>query len=207
MSVRWRTGLILTLAVGVAAAATGLGAVAWTATDRLEQSNEFCLGCHLERDVRLHAAIGRDFAGAPPTSLAALHASVSAERRHGEEFRCADCHGGTSWPGRARVKLLAAQDAFWYFADRFSEPTSMDWPLWDEDCRKCHADFDTTRSEDELFPRFHELMGHNEALGVGCVECHRAHVTAGDPNRAFLEANHLKTQCARCHSEFRDDQR
>ena len=135
----------------------------------------------------LHAAIGRDFVGEPPASLASRHASVGVEQRDDDQFRCVDCHGGTSWPGRIRVKLLAANDAFWYAAGRYSEPTSMASPLWDEDRPKCHPVFDTTRSarrDHASLPRAH---------GTGRTNRDRiARSRAG----AYLRADHVKAQCA-----------
>lgn len=185
-----------------------LGAASWTVSDRLEAENPFCVSCHLTPEVRLHDPVGRDFERRPPASLAARHAQIGAADRDGEGFRCIACHGGTSWPGRLRVKALAASDAFWYFAGRFEEPERMAWPLWDEDCRKCHARFDATRHNDwdwyASMP-FHAVIGHNENLGVACVECHRAHDTAVDPEASFLESDHVRAQCARCHSDFRDE--
>jgi nitrate/TMAO reductase-like tetraheme cytochrome c subunit len=198
---RSRTTLLGLVAIGSVA----LGAMSWTASDRLERENEFCLGCHLTPEVRLHDAIGRDFEHRPPASLAALHAHAGSRDAEKDGFRCVDCHGGTSWAGRVRVKLLAANDAFWYATGRFDEPDEMAWPLWDEDCRKCHASFDLTRSEDFGSMRFHELVGHNDNLGVACVECHRVHDTGVDPESSYLHASHVKTQCARCHEEFRED--
>ncbi len=197
---RSRATLLGLVTLGLA----GFGVVSWTASDRLERENEFCLGCHLTPEVRLHDPIGRDFERRPPASLAARHAQVGAADREDEGFRCIECHGGTSWPGRLRVKLLAARDAFWYVSGHFEEPERMPWPLWDEDCRKCHASFDLTRSGDWDSRPFHEGLGHNENLGVACVECHRVHDTGVDPEASFLRASHVRTQCARCHSEFRE---
>jgi hypothetical protein len=35
------------------------------------------------------------------------------------------------------------------------------------------------------------------------VECHRVH-RPGDATHYFLDRQHTRTQCARCHSEFID---
>ncbi len=197
-------GPLLALTIA-AAAGIVLTPVAWTVSDRLEQDNDFCLGCHLAPGIRLHAAIGSDFEREPPASLASLHASVGVEAGEDGGFRCIDCHGGASWAGRARVKLLAAKDAFWYATGRFTEPAAMAWPLWDEDCLQCHEAFGGAPSQPWETPRFHEVAMHNENLGVDCVECHRAHDSAVDPEAAFLRASWVQTQCARCHSEFVDE--
>lgn len=172
----------------------------WLVSDRLEANNDFCNSCHLAPGRPLHADVRRDFDAAPAASLAGVHAKAGDEGG----FRCIDCHGGTGFVGRVRVKTLAAKDAFWYAVGRFDEPDHMRWPLWDEDCSKCHAAFDTSDVEAWQSPRFHQLPVHNTALGVACVECHRVHDAGGKPQAFFLHAPRVRTQCARCHSQFEE---
>jgi hypothetical protein len=81
----------------------------------------------------------------------------------------------------------------------------MRWPLWDEDCTKCHGRFDESEPEAWENPRFHQLSVHNVALGVDCVECHSSHAPGGDPVHHFLRATEVRKQCARCHSEFEEE--
>jgi len=188
------------LAIGFAV----LAPLGWAITDHLERDNDFCNACHLEPGVPLHLEIRRDFDGWPPTSLAAGHAAGFLGDDAAEGFRCIDCHGGVSVLGRMRVKALAAVDAFWYGVGQFEEPQGMGWPLWDEDCRQCHASFDETEPLGWQSPRFHQLAVHNVELGVDCVECHRAHAR-GDASNHFLGVAWVRTQCARCHSEFEED--
>jgi len=112
----------------------------WHLSDRLERDNDFCTSCHLTPDRPLHTEIRSGFDAAPAGTLAAVHGGATGER----DFRCIDCHGGVGLVGRARVKALAAKDAFWYVVGRFEEPDHMRWPLWDEDCGQCHDEFDTS---------------------------------------------------------------
>ncbi len=190
------------------AVAVGAGIVSapvgWVVTDHLEQDNEFCNACHVEEAVPLHIDIRRAFDSVPAPTLAAAHAVAGNEDREDGAFRCIDCHGGVSFAGRARVKALAAKDTFWYVVGHFEEPDGMRWPLWDEDCVQCHAEFDETESAPWETPRFHELSVHNVELGVDCVECHLTHGTDGDPENQFLHATLVRSQCARCHSEFEE---
>ena len=52
----------------------------------------------------------------------------------------------------------------------------MRWPLWDEDCREVPRELRRGAATTSWARRgFHELAVHNVELGVGCVECHRAH--------------------------------
>jgi hypothetical protein len=193
-----RGALVLLCALGA-----GLGAAGWWVTDLLERDDDFCNACHLSEDVPLHIEIRRDFDARPPASLAAAHAAAAVRAREREPaFRCIDCHGGASAIGRLRVKALAAKDAFWYVVGRFEEPTHMAWPLWDEDCRRCHAEYSVRGGG--LGPAFHELAVHNVELGVDCVECHLAHESGGQADFHFLHSAHVRRQCARCHPEFEE---
>jgi nitrate/TMAO reductase-like tetraheme cytochrome c subunit len=183
--------------LGIALALTLFGIpVGWVTTDRLERDDDFCNACHLEPGLPLHEQLRRDFDLRPPRNLAAAHAREP-------DFRCIDCHGGASFVGRARVKLLAGKDAFWWAVGHFEEPDGMRWPLWDEDCVKCHARFDA-RPEAMSWrtPRFHELPVHNVELGVDCVSCHLVHDPGGSDDGHFLHPEPVRSQCASCHPEF-----
>ena len=114
---RW--GIALAVAA-VVAAPTG-----WVVTDRLEADNAFCVSCHLDAETPLHRDHDADFRARPPVSLAAAHAAAENAEHEDAVFRCIDCHGGTAFLGRARVKLLSAKDAFWYVTGRFEEPDGM----------------------------------------------------------------------------------
>ena len=202
MRVSWPSLAALSLLGAIAAAASVAG---WFVTDALERDNDFCNRCHLSENLPLHAAIRSDFDDRPPANLAAFHASQPVERRPDDPaMRCIDCHGGVSFIGRARVKTLAAKDAFFWLVGRFEEPTEMAHPLWDEDCRQCHARFDS-QADDFGNPPFHSLGVHNVALGVDCVECHTAHEVGASPDAYFLQTAHIRHQCARCHAEFEED--
>lgn len=192
---------VLALAASMGAVAAPVG---WVVTDRLERNNDFCNACHLEPAVPLHLEIRRDFDAVAPTSLAAGHASAGLDRLGDGGFRCIDCHGGVGFGGRLRVKVLAAKDAFWYLTGRFEEPTEMSWPLHDDDCAQCHASFDEAEADAWRTPRFHQLAVHNVDVGVGCVECHLSHESGARPDAHFLHASWVRTQCARCHSEFEE---
>lgn len=195
-----RAGPAVALGAACAAFATG----GWVVIDRLEQDDDFCNACHLPSGERLHRDVRREYDARPPVSLAALHAGERVAGRADPAFRCIDCHGGSGALGRLRVKTLAAKDAFWYAVGRFEEPDGMRWPLWDEDCSKCHPSFAAARERGEAAAPFHALAVHNAALGVDCVECHRAHGPGGDPDAWFLHADHVRSRCAICHSEFEE---
>ncbi len=179
----------------------------WVVTDRLERDDDFCNACHLTPELPLHRDVRLDFDRTPAVSLAGIHGAARIDGEGGRPLRCIDCHGGTSFPGRARVKVLAGLDAFWYLTGHFEEPAGMAWPLWDEDCLACHASFDESEAEAWESPRFHQLPVHNAELGVDCVQCHLVHETGGQPEHYFLQADRVRVRCAQCHSEFEEESR
>ena len=177
----------------------------WFGSDWLEQDDDFCNACHLEPGVPLHAEIRRDYDARPAVSLAGLHGAVGHPVRTGDEraFRCIDCHGGVGFTGKARTKLLAAKDAFWWLTGHFDEPTEMAWPLLEEDCRQCHESFDDSAEASAVpNPPFHSLPVHNAALGMSCVACHLSHERGGLEELYYLHASHVRSRCAECHPEF-----
>lgn len=192
----WLAGL------GLACAVTA--PLLWLVTDRLEARNDFCNACHLSSGVPLHRAVRDDFVALPAPTLAAAHAVAGNAARGDGEFRCIDCHGGASFVGKARVKALAARDAAVWLTGRFEEPVGMRWPLWDEDCGQCHSEFGSAGREAWQSPAFHELALHNVELGVNCIECHAAHERIAPDAPYFLDAVQVRSQCARCHSEFEE---
>ena len=180
-----------------------VGSVGWFGSDALERNNDFCNACHVSPGVPLHIDIRRGFDARPPASLAAIHsAAKGTQRALGGEGRCIDCHGGVGLAGRTRVKILAARDALVWLSGNFEEPDGMNHPLGEADCRRCHMEFDAS-DPDEIEVAFHGLPVHNADLGVECVECHEVHEGGNDAATFFLNAELVRAQCARCHSEFR----
>jgi hypothetical protein len=182
-----KRGVWITSALAVLTGPTG-----WILTDRLESSNGFCTSCHLEPEVPLHEEKMGRFTGSPAADLASRH------RVSDDGFLCVDCHAGASWPNRARVKAVAARDALMYMLGRFEEPASMQHPLWDEDCSRCHAQYKVRRSDD-----YHAFFAHNlPNFEFRCVSCHRAHPSDGSPEFGFLERDLVLGICRKCHEEY-----
>ena len=182
------------------------GALGWWGSDRLEERDAFCTSCHLPSGAPLHRGNAADFRARPAATLAAAHAAAGNAAREDGSFRCFDCHSGTGLLGRARVKLLTLRDGVVYLTQRFDEPRGMRWPLLDEDCRKCHAEFAAPAGASDAWgpPPFHALAVHNRELGVTCVACHLAHPAGGLVEQNFLHASAVRTECARCHPELEE---
>ena len=194
-------GRALVAAAALAALAAPFG---WWASDRLEQNDAFCTSCHLPSGAPLHEDNAGDFVARPAVSLAVAHAAAGNDARRDGAFRCIDCHGGTGFAGRARVKALSLRDAAIYLTGDFAEPEGMNWPLRDADCRKCHARFAGGPAESWEAPKFHALSVHNRELGVSCVTCHLAHERGGLADRNFLHPEPVRSACVRCHPEFEE---
>jgi hypothetical protein len=194
----------LAIASLAALAAAPLG---WWATDRLEADDAFCTSCHLASGAPLHEAKAADFRARPAVSLAVAHAAAGNEARADGAFRCIDCHGGTGFAGRARVKAASLRDALVYLSGDFAEPEHMRFPLRDADCRSCHGAFAAAAAAPAALesPAFHALAVHNRELGVACVNCHLVHSRGGMADRDFLHPEPVRAECARCHPEFGEE--
>ena len=168
------------------------GPIGWVTTDHLESNNEFCVDCHLDERTPLHEAKMNDLMTIPPINLASVH--YEADR----EFLCIQCHGGVSFANRLRVKTVAARDALVYLLGSFEEPDSMEYPLWDEDCVRCHETYEPGRSDD-----FHAFEDHNlPNFFYRCVDCHRVHANEGVARFDFLEPDRVRRVCRDCHEEL-----
>ena len=188
--------------IGMVVLGTVMAPTGWIVSDALERNNDFCTACHNADGTRLHSQIRHDFDGRPAHNLSALHAGAGAPKRaERSATRCIDCHGGVGLAGRAKIKALAARDALVWLTGNFSEPTEMKHPLGDADCRQCHASF-VEQAPDFGAAPFHSIAVHNVELGLDCVECHQAHEADGAAESYFLRPEHVRAQCARCHSEF-----
>lgn len=187
---RWGRRLALAAA---AVLISGITAIAYVS--HREQDNRFCISCHLPDGERLHGELFDRYAANPPVDLSALHKSK-------EDVKCIDCHGGVGVVGRSRVILLSARDALKYVAGRFEEPERMATPLWDQDCVRCHADYNRGPWLEEFQAGgrdFHKHPDHR-TLPITCVECHASHV-AGDPRIGFLNNEIVLPLCQKCHRE------
>jgi len=198
---RWRCLTLAALALVIVVLPLG-----WVVSDRLEQQNDFCNACHLPDGTPLHQQLRRDFDAVPAVVLASVHGAARIEERHGDAaaFRCFDCHAGSGFRGRTRVKLLAAWDGLVYLSGRFEEPTHMAFPLEDSDCAKCHTSYPESEQRAEgtegWSRPFHAVAIHNTDLEVTCVSCHLVHERGGSPDAYFLRADVVRDACAQCHA-------
>ena len=166
--------------------------IAWWVSDRVESNDRFCVACHLEPGVPLHARKFEEFTHPDPAvSLAAAH------RVAGDPFRCVDCHSGTGLIGRARVKLVSIADGLRWLSGRFGEPERMRNPLADADCAKCHPTYSPARDD-----AFHAIAAHADDFPRACVECHRAHAATRAPELDFLSRETVLPICRDCHEEL-----
>ncbi|MGH0033938.1 MAG: hypothetical protein ACQGVK_02805 [Myxococcota bacterium] len=186
-------------------AAAGLlgafAALAWVASDRLEQRNDFCNACHLPGGTPLHLEVREDFDRVIPISLAGVHGRGWVEDREDSAFRCIDCHAGSGPLERLQVKLLAARDGVRYALGRFEEPHGMPFPLSPDTCRRCHPTFRRSAAPGWTLAAYHGRAAHDDAAdGPRCVACHAVHEVDGDAFAYFMARPRVDRQCRGCHA-------
>jgi hypothetical protein len=168
---------------------------------RLDESNQFCISCHL------HGREYREMFHAPPAALAAAHGAVKNHPKHSE--RCFTCHSGEGVQGWTAVTALSAYDAArWVLGDRH-ETTAMRLPIEDRACLKCHAkdiEAKPLPAADESIgdegsagaqESYHQIRDHR-TVRTACVTCHTVH-TAGEKTHLFMVPAVVHQQCQNCH--------
>jgi hypothetical protein len=191
--------------IGLGAAGLLLVAAPTVLVKKLDESNGFCIACHL------HEKIHQAMVSSPETVLAAAHHGARDRRAHPE--RCFTCHSGEGVTGWTAVTALSAVDAArWVLGDRH-EPTSMRLPLEDRACLKCHADDirpkavvaaspdegmgDEGSQEAGAQQNYHQIRDHRN-VRTACITCHTVHTT-GEKARLFLVPAVVQQQCRNCH--------
>lgn len=174
-----------------------------------ERDNRFCVSCHLheEKFSRLIAATATD--------LAAFH------HRRKAEVGCIACHGGAGAARQMHVRLRAGVDTLAFLAGVFAEPTRMQLPLPDGDCRPCHTPILGSRApgarpveatveaifaaEAETEGRgsgsYHAIREHG-TVRIACVRCHPSHTTDSDAGNHFIAKAKIRPLCQECHKEL-----
>ena len=167
-----------------------------------ERDNRFCVACHLhdEKFERLTAPVSTDLAG--------WHHARDAT------VGCIACHGGSDWRMRLAVWTVAGVDTVRFLSGVYREPTGMQLPLRDADCRLCHTPIvrkpaarpganieDTFDAEAAMEGRggtsYHAIREH-DSVRVACLRCHRAHTTDSDTARRFISPD-VAPICRECH--------
>ncbi len=186
----WPILLLIGLPVaGAAAFAAGLAA-----TDYLEKDNTFCIACHLSNSQRLHQGKYTTFF---PVDGAIITLAAAHHRGSDTPFRCVDCHNGTTFADKLRIKAQAARDTVAYFLSDFEEPEQMRFSLGNRLCLKCHIPATKRPKKAEAF----HSAKHHRQLPFVCYECHTAHRQAKS-EMGFLKREIVQPLCDRCHAQL-----
>jgi len=176
-----------------------LGVLGWQWTDRLDRDNDFCNACHLPGGTPLHRELRERFDRVVPSNLAGVHGRGWVESREDSAFRCIDCHSGSGWLERGRVKLLSARDGLRYLVGSFEEPDRMTTDLSAATCKRCHPTFRHSAAPGWTLTAYHGRPEHDRPGTPLCVRCHAVHAEGGDPFAYFMDRSRLDEVCRTCH--------
>ena len=140
-----------------------------------EPSNEFCLRCHANPNLRTHFANG-------DALLLYVNPALYESSVHGSvKIQCVDCHTDiTGFPHPP----LAAFDRRDYQLDRY--------PL----CQRCHL-WEYSRTLDSMHA---QALARGDREAAVCTDCHGAHNTR-DPH---WPRQRVSFTCAKCHAVIFD---
>ncbi len=154
---------------------------------QLEDSDSFCASCHSQPEATYYQ---RSLAS--PVDLATVH-------RQKDGTRCIDCHAGSGLNGRIGAFLVGSGDLLRWVTRTARQPAPIVYPIRDDNCLKCHA---ATPATQDFNRHFHAFLARWQAIdstAAGCVDCHTAHTTDGDPTIGYLQQQRTVAVCQRCH--------
>jgi predicted CXXCH cytochrome family protein len=180
LKARWPVWAALAAVLLVAGGGFGTAAA-------LEEHDGFCAACHSQPET---AFFQRTQVGA--VDLASQHHTSWATR-------CIDCHSGPGLTGRISAMTLGARDLAAFVSHTDQQPAPLTVPIGDANCLKCHADVPATRDFNRHFHAFLARWQSLDPKAAGCMDCHAAHTTDGDPGLAFLQQERTQQICDSCH--------
>ncbi len=158
----------------------------------MEENDSFCASCHTQPESTFYQ---RSLAG-KSVDLATFH--------HTKSTKCIDCHSAGGVTGRAGAILLGSRNAAAYFTHTAQQPAPLTVAIGDSNCVKCHPE--VTTGQPDINNHFHLFLSRWQAAdpnAAGCVACHSAHTTDGDPQIGYLNAQKTETICQQCHDVMR----
>jgi predicted CXXCH cytochrome family protein len=157
----------------------------------VEENDGFCASCHTQPESAYYQ---RALAAAAPVDLASAHTARNVP--------CIQCHSGAGVTGRAEAMVnVGAKDLLAYVTRNYHDPAIVITPITDEHCLKCHADVSQGTAFNNHFHRFlPKWQQADPTHAAKCVDCHKAHVTDGLAQVAFLEEKPTTAICQQCHT-------
>ncbi len=181
LSIAIPAAVVLILAIG------GFGFAA-----SMEEKDSFCASCHTQPESTFYQ---RSQANSP-VDLATLH--------HSKAIKCIDCHSGSGTPGRGSAMMLGARNAAALYTHTAQQPAPLTVPISDANCIKCHEE--AVSGQADFNNHFHLFLSRWQAAdpnAAGCVTCHAAHTTDGDPGIGYLNQAKTEQVCQGCHQVLR----
>jgi predicted CXXCH cytochrome family protein len=164
--------------------------IPWGAMQR-ENHDSFCASCHTEGEQTF---LDRSLVTADvSTDLASFHAAKKSAR-------CIDCHTAPGIIGRYTGLFAGATDLINFYSGHYPQPATLEEPMGDGNCTKCHADVATKQ---DFNNHFHTLLARWQAMdpkAASCVDCHASHDTTNDAGVGFLNKEKTTQVCQNCHA-------
>ncbi len=191
LNLDWSNRKIQIIAGGILVALVVFGLVIPLTAMQFENHDSFCASCHTEGELTFY---NRSLVTpTAATDLASFHEAKKAAR-------CIDCHTGPGIIGRYGGLMAGSTDLISYFSGHYAQPASLEEPMPDANCTKCHADVLTKQ---DFNNHFHFFLSRWQSMdpqnAAHCADCHLSHDTANDAGAVFLNQNATVTICQKCH--------
>jgi predicted CXXCH cytochrome family protein len=158
----------------------------------MENHDSFCASCHTQPESTYF-----------PRSTAASAIDLASDHSLKKASHCIDCHSGSGTGGRLSAEVEGAMNAVKYVTHTMVQPATLNNPISDDNCLKCHA---SVPQESDFNTHFHRYLAQwqlaSSTAGT-CVSCHSAHTTDGDAQLVFVSQTRAEQVCQECHSVLR----
>jgi len=157
---------------------------------QLEQHDNFCASCHTQPEDDFYTRSLESTA----QDLAAFHAQKGV--------LCIQCHAGKGVFGRFMGLMAGAQDLVAFYSGHYPQPATLEEPMPDSHCTRCHAE---VFNKLDFNNHFHVYLRQWQAVdpsAAKCTTCHTTHSTDGPTDQMFLINTTVTQTCQRCHNSI-----
>ncbi|MDR3573019.1 MAG: cytochrome c3 family protein [Anaerolineaceae bacterium] len=169
-----------------------LAAAGFITVGQMENRDSFCASCHTQPESTYF-----------PRSTATSAVDLASDHSLKKASHCIDCHSGSGAGGRISAELEGAMNAVKFVTHTMVQPATLNNPIADDNCLKCHA---SVPQESNFNTHFHRYLAQWQAASPSaatCVTCHTAHTTDGDAALVFVSQTRVEQICQECHSVLR----
>jgi NapC/NirT cytochrome c family, N-terminal region. len=186
---RTRTPFRFWIPVYILAGAFVLAAAGFITVGQMENHDSFCASCHTQPESTYFAR-----------STAASSTDLASDHEIKKAGHCIDCHSGSGTGGRIAAETEGAMNALKFVTHTMVQPATLNNPISDDNCLKCHAEVPL---ETDFNTHFHIYLAQWQATSATagtCVSCHTAHTTDGDAQIGFVSQTRAEQVCQDCHA-------